>query len=112
MRVAPLVVCALGAGVDPGRYGGGGEIIFVELDRCAHAGEGPFDSHDAHVLGGKLYLSVHRIHGPAHCPLSIHVSCRYNYPVSNSMPAYFPFCNYCATIRVCGSRPWRTCERP
>src|SRR5207302_8595075 len=66
MRVAPVVVRTQCAGVDRGLYGGSREIIFVEVDRRAQAGEGPFDSHDAHVLGGKLHLGVHWIHGPAH----------------------------------------------
>src|SRR6266849_7412059 len=66
MRVAPLVVRAQCAGVDRGRYGGGGEIIFVEVDHGLHARDLSLHGHDAHVLGGKLHLGVHRIHGPAH----------------------------------------------
>src|SRR5438445_9452382 len=66
MRVTPHIARAQGAGVDGGRYRGSSEVIFVEIDCRAHAGEGPFDRHDAHVLGGKLHLGVHRIHRPAH----------------------------------------------
>src|SRR5713226_2386261 len=66
VAVALLVMRAQRAGVDGGLDGGGGEIIFVEVDHGLHARDLSLHGHDAHVLGGKLHLGVHWIHGPAH----------------------------------------------
>src|SRR5216683_6182594 len=59
-------MCAQRAGVDRGFYGGSRKIVFFEVNGRVHAGEGASDGHDTHVLGGKLHLSMHRIHRPTH----------------------------------------------
>src|SRR5712692_10644230 len=116
MRVAPLVMRAQRAGIDSRVYGGRSEIIFVEVDRCAQAGEGPFDSHDAHVLGGKLHLGVHRIHGPAHRHAPFSVVADTTIPTATVCQGTFYFATtvlgFACVDLVCGGPVSVRSERP